>query len=287
MNMTPYTYGVIRYCHDPATGEMLNIGVILCAPAAKVIEARVEYRYERLSAAFVDFDGEHYRRTLQRFTQVLDVLRERLSANTLFDLWDVSSNAQSIVKQIWPDMDLSFQISEVMAGISDDLSETIESLFHRMVTSNYQRVAQEKRTDDEVWSVYQKPLVRRHVTSNLRSTVLTTPEVDVKFAHAFRNEKWHVLQPMSMDYVEDRSIQNKAARWLGNGVALEESSELGTLYLLLGPPLLEVHRAAYIKAKNLLHKMRINHRLIEEDEAEDFADHISAYMREHGIGEDE
>jgi hypothetical protein len=287
MNTTPYTYSVIRYLHDPATGEMLNIGVILNAPAARVIEARLEYRYERLSAAFVDFDGEHYRRTLQQFTQVLDVLRERLSTSTLFDLWDISSNAQSIAKQIWPDMDLSFQIGDVMAGISDDLSDTIESLFHRMVTSQYQRVTQEKRTDDEVWSVYQKPLVRRHVASNLRPTVLTTPEVDVKFAHAFRNEKWHVLQPLSMDLKKRENIQNKAMRWLGSAVALEANAELGTLYVLLGPPSIETNRSAYIKAKNLLHKMPIDHRLIEEDEAEDFADHISAYMREHGIGESE
>jgi hypothetical protein len=266
---------------------MLNIGVILCAPAARVIEARLEYHYERLSDAFVDFDGDHYRRTLHQFTQVLDVLRERLSATTLFDLWDISSNAQSIAKQIWPDMDLSFQIGEVMAGISDDPSDTIEQLFHRMVTSQYQRVTQEKRTDDEVWTVYQKPLVRRQVVRNLRPTVLTTPEVAVKFAHAFRNERWHVLQPMSMDYVKEESIQNKATRWLGNSVALEANPELGTLYVLLGAPLIESHRSAYIKAKNLLRKMPITHQLIEEDEAEDFADHISAYMREHGIGEAE
>ncbi len=287
MNTTPYTYSVIRYLHDPATGEMLNIGVILCAPAARVIEARLEFRYERLSDAFVDFDGEHYRRTLQQFVQVLDILRERLSATTLFDLWDISSNAQSIAKQIWPDMDLSFQIGEVMAGISDDVSNTIENLFHRMVTSQYQRLTQERRTDDDVWAVYQKPLVRRHVISNLRPTVLTTPEVDVKFAHAFRNEKWHVLQPLSMDLKRREYIQNKAMRWFGSAHALEANAELGTLYVLLGPPSIETNRSAYIKAKNLLNKMPIKHELIEEDESEDFADHISAYMREHGIGEAE
>jgi len=266
---------------------MLNIGVILCAPAARVIEARLEFRYERLSDAFVDFDGEHYRRTLQQFVQVLDILRERLSATTLFDLWDISSNAQSIAKQIWPDMDLSFQIGEVMAGISDDVSNTIENLFHRMVTSQYQRLTQERRTDDDVWAVYQKPLVRRHVISNLRPTVLTTPEVDVKFAHAFRNEKWHVLQPLSMDLKRREYIQNKAMRWFGSAHALEANAELGTLYVLLGPPSIETNRSAYIKAKNLLNKMPIKHELIEEDESEDFADHISAYMREHGIGEAE
>jgi hypothetical protein len=283
MNTTPYTYSVIRYLHDPATGEVLNIGVILSAPAAGVIEARLEHRYERLSAAFIDFDGEHYRRALQQFNQVLDILRDRLSATTLFDMWDISSNAQSVAKEIWPDTDLSFQIGEVMAGISDDLSDTIESIFHRMVTSQYQRMTQEKRTDDEVWSVYHKPLVRRHVAGNLRPTVLTTSEVDVKFAHAFRNEKWHVLQPLSMDLKRKENIQNKATRWLGNAYALEANAELSTLYVLLGPPSIETNRTAYIKAKNLLNKMPIKHQLIEEDEAEDFAEHISAYMREHGI----
>jgi hypothetical protein len=266
---------------------MLNIGVILCAPGVRIIEARLESRYERLSDAFVNFDGDHYRRTLHQFTQVLDILRQRLSANALFDLWDISANAQSIAEQIWPDMDLSFQIGEVMAGISDNPSDTLEQLFDRMVTSQYLRVKQGKRTDDEVWTVYQEPLVRRKVIRNLRPTVLTTPEVEVKFAHAFRNERWHVLQPLSMDYKKRENIQNKATRWLGNAVALEANPELGTLYVLLGPPLIETHRAAYVKAKNLLHKMPIDHQLIEEDEAEDFADRISAYMREHGIGEGE
>ena len=55
--------------------------------------------------------------------------------------------------------------------------------------------------------------------------------------------------------------------------------------MFYGPPSIETNRSAYIKAKNLLHKMPIKHELIEEDESEDFADHISAYMREHGIGE--
>jgi hypothetical protein len=88
-----------------------------------------------------------------------------------------------------------------------------------------------------------------------------------------------------MDLKKRENIQNKATRWLGNAWALEASAELGTLYVLLGPPSIETNRSTYIKAKNLLHKMPVTHQLIEEDEAEDFADHISAYMREHGIGE--
>lgn len=283
MNTIPYTYSVIRYRHDPSTGEMLNIGVILCAPTVAFLDAVTNYHYERLSEAFVNFDGDHYRRTLRQFSMVLDVLRERLTNRTLIDAWDIPSDVRSAADQIWPDKDLSFQVGKVMAGITHDPSETLRALFERMVTSQYARSEVKKRTDDEVWTSYQEPLARRRIVNKLRPTVLRTDEVELKFEHAFRNENWHVLQPMSMDYVKEESIQNKATRWLGNAVALEGNKELRKIYFLLGPPMIESYRAAYVKAKNLLHKMRIDHELIEEDAAEDFADHIEAFMKEHAV----
>src|ERR1700730_6268441 len=119
MNTVPYTYCVVRYRHDPATGEMLNIGVILSAPTANYLEERLDHHYERLSEAFSSFDGEHYRRTLRQFLAVLDILRERIRSKNLFDAWDIPSNVKSVAEYVWPDIDLSFQISETMAGITD------------------------------------------------------------------------------------------------------------------------------------------------------------------------
>jgi hypothetical protein len=283
MNTIPYSYSVIRYRHDPATGEMLNIGVILCAPTAGYLNAHLEYRYERLSEAFANFDGEHYRRTLRQFSIVLRILQERLRASSLFDVWDIPSDVTSAAKQIWPDTDLSFQTGEVMAGITDNPANDLQLLFHRMVASQYARPKLQKRTDDEVWTFYQEPLARRHVVKKLRPTVLTTDEVEIKFDYAFRNEKWHVLQPMSMDYAKEESIQNKATKWLGNALALEDNQELKKMYVLLGPPSLESHQTAYIKAKNLLHKMPVEHELIEEDGAEHFASYIESFMKEHSV----
>jgi len=283
MNTIPYTYSVIRYAHDPGTGEVLNIGIMLCAPTLRLIETRFEYRYERLSEAFVGFDGDHYRRSIRHFGRVVDILRERLEAPHLFEVWDITADVGSIIGEIWPDQDLSFQVSAVMAGITDDPKNTIDGLFQRMVTSQYSYERGEKRSDDEVWTFYQEPLIERKVVRKLRPTTLATKEVEIRFDHAFKNEKWHVLQPMSMDYAKKESIQIKATRWLGSAFALKDSRELDTLYVLLGPPLLEQHRLAYEKAKSLLNKMPIKHELIEEDAADDFADYIASYMKEHGV----
>lgn len=285
MSTIPYTYSVIRYLHDPGTGEMLNVGVVLCAPTLRIIDTRFEYRYERLSEAFVGFDGDYYRRSIRHFGRVIDVLRERLTLPHLFDVWDFAADVQSITNEVWPDQELSFQVSPVMTGITDDPQQAIEGLFRRMVTSQYLYGRAETRTDDEVWTFYQEPLIERRVIKKLRPKTLATKEVEIKFEHAFKNERWHVLQPLSMDYVRKENIQNKATRWLGNALALGENPELDTMYILLGPPELESHREAYEKAKSLLNKMPIKHELIEEDAADDFADHIASYMRRHGVDE--
>jgi hypothetical protein len=86
-----------------------------------------------------------------------------------------------------------------------------------------------------------------------------------------------------LDYVRGESIQTKAARWLGNAVALEGHPELGKLYLLLGPPQLEENRASYVRAKNLLHKMPVEHELVEEKDADEFARGLADYLRAHGV----
>jgi hypothetical protein len=113
------------------------------------------------------------------------------------------------------------------------------------------------------------------------------PEFEIKFDHAFQNRRWHAVQPITMDFVKAESLQEKATKWLGNATALKGHPQLAKLYLLLGEPRLESHRQAYDKAKNLLHKMEINHEIVEEREAEAFAHELAVFMKEHGIGADE
>lgn len=62
---------------------------------------------------------------------------------------------------------------------------------------------------------------------------------------------------------------------------MKDEEELGELVLLLGPPQSSAQRNAYAKAKDLLGKMPVTHRLIEEDEAEDFARELASLMQEH------
>lgn len=285
MNGISYTYSVVRYLHDPATGETLNVGVVLWAPSVRYLAARFEHRYERLSNTFVDFNGEHYKRALRQFEAALESVADVL-APTLLPLTQPPETVAGFIALIWPDEGLSFVSGPVLAGITDDPARALGEIFDRMVASQYALHRPERRDDEEVWAVYNAPLVRERVTRKLRPWTLETELVSLKFQRAFQNEHWHVLEPVSFDYVKAESIQRKATSLLGNVDAISDYPKLGRLNLLLGRPQNEKYQKHYTKAKNILHKMPVKHELVEEDEAEDFAKELADYMRSHGLIED-
>jgi len=116
-----------------------------------------------------------------------------------------------------------------------------------------------------------------------KQTKIVTPNYDCKFPHAFKNGKWHLLQPITFDYRDPAYIQDKATKWLGRESVLREADEFGHIYMLLGAPPYYEHKDAYKKEKSILAKMSVDHRIVEEDEAEDFAQYLQEYMQEHGV----
>jgi hypothetical protein len=282
MSTIPYTYSVVRYVHDPSAGEMLNVGIVLYAPAVPFVEARFEHRYTRLSRAFAGFDGDGYRTSVRRFERSVEHVRE-CWRDSFPALHEFPVDVGALAAKIWPDAGLSLRLGPVLAGVTDDPADTVDALFSRLVTSRQPHGQEERRTDKDVWSVYQRPLTLQAVSRALRPKTFGTPDYRLGFEHAFKNERWHVLQPVSMDYARPEYLQEKAMRCLGQASVLKGNPELGRIYLLLGAPHQRSHREAYEKAKRLLRQMPVEHELVEEDRAEEFAGKLAEYIRAHGI----
>lgn len=281
MTRLAYTYSVVRYIHDPAAGEMLNIGVLLYASSGSYFGYRLEPRFKRLSEAFSSFDGDQYRRALRQFEQAITRLWDNLTAG-LPGMFDLPTDLGALASQVWPDVDLSFRFGPTLAGVSDDAEQALESLFQRMVIDQYERPVAENRSDEDIWVSYSHRLPTE-VKRVLREKTLETEDYELKFPHAFKNGLWHLLQPVTLDYSQSGNIQDKAARWLGRATLLRDNPEVARLYLLLGAPHQEGHQRAYLRAKNILHKLPVEHRIIEEDEAADFARYLLDYMKSHGV----
>lgn len=276
--MIPYTYVVLKYVHDAGAGEMLNVGVVLLAPEAHFADVRVETKFERLSQTFKGFEGPRFRRALQAFVSAFKVVQSDFNREPLLSQRRYTT-AGDVVRSLWPDLGLSFAISEPLAGITSNAAAEVDALFDRMVTSLYDKKEAERRTDDQVWKDIYQPVLPLDVVAQLSEKSFETNEVSYKFDHAFKNGAWHVIQPVSMDYVSPDSIQRKATQWVGTTVGLEEVQELGTIYFLLGKP--TGHTVAYERAKSLLAKAPINKHIVEEHQKEIFAAELADLVRKH------
>ena len=283
MKRVPYTYCLVKYVHNPSIGEMLNIGVLMCAPERGFIGSRFNNHYERLSHAFSNFDGDHYRSIIKGVETAIDNILELTSSPALFLIHDFPENAEKLARIVAPDSTLSIQFGGMLAGITFDLEDELEHIFHEAVVSQYPQKDQRRRDDEQVWAKYRRELRQKHIDRYLRPKRFVTENYDYKFDYAFKNERWHVLKPVAMDYAQSQSLQEKATKLLGEGLAIADNPELGTLYLLLGEPREESHKGAYEKAKNLLNKIPVKKQIIEENEADDFADYLADYMEKHGV----
>jgi hypothetical protein len=281
--MNEYTYSVIRYRHDPSVGEMLNVGVALYSRETGQVGLMYDWRYKRLSEAFAGFDGEHYRRVMQRFEAGLVSIGNRLQGN-LFELLEREryKDIVAVARTVWPDQGLSYQVGPSLTGLSDDLDAELEDLFDRFVLSQYEKEERRHRRDDKaVWDEFKKALSPRGITKVLQPVKLGKNEVE--FRYAFKNERWHVLEPISLDYIDPYEIKKRAFHTLGEAYALKDEEELGAYYVLLGRPHDEQGLKRYAQALQLLSDMPVRHRIIEDVDAEAFAIELHREMVSHGL----
>lgn len=283
MKKIPYTYCLVKYLHDPKVGEMLNVGVLLVAPAASYVGIRLNRHYERLSKTFAKFDGERYRGIVERIESTVLRFRPRGDLVELFPLNDKIETVEDVISLISPDRGLSIQFGPMLAGLAEIPETELEHIYEQNVVSQYPQKGKGGRDDEQVWYHYKRSLHEKRIDIYLKPKTFASDSYEYKFDHAFKNENWHVLKPVTMDYAHAQTIQDRATKVLGEASALEGNSEIGTYYILLGEPQLESHKTAYSKAKNLLNKIPIKKEIIEEDAAEDFAAELAAYMREHGV----
>lgn len=274
----PYSYAVIKYVHDPVADEALNVGVLVFSAESRFVECKFEYNFERYSQAFANFDSQRYREVLRNFEAAIEDLREQLAAGDLFS--QLPPDAAAVVTKVWPDLYLSFRSGPSLRGITTSFVGVAADLFNRFVESQYASSRQVRRSDEEVWSTYRRKLLGTVVPRVLKEKTFSTEALSVTFPYCVKNEKWHILHPISFDYARSTSIADTAAKWLGETTVLADNQEMrnAKLYLLLGAPTDKRHAEAYGRAKRILEKIPIPHSVYEEHQVNEFAAEISEHV---------
>jgi hypothetical protein len=277
---TNYSTIILRYVHDVVTGEFANIGVVLYAPEQRFLEARFATSYERLNAIFLKIDHLHFRALMRymanRFEELSGEIREGLHIRPVNALAE-------IVKQILPPDDSSLQWSQQGGGITDDPSRVLSELYKRMVERFIAGATQISRNDEEMAKSFKAKLGR--LATRLSEKTIETKDYQYDFQFAWKNDIWHLYEPVSFDLVDPNSIREKANRWLGRGVALNDAKERFKIHFLLGEPRQAGTKEAFENALHLLQKIPGQKELVLENEVENFARHVVGQIVRHDPGE--
>lgn len=273
---TAYSYVTLRYVHDVVTGEFVNVGVVFYAPSEHYLEARFTSSYERLNALFLKIDHANYRNLVRylsnRFVELAAELRDGLNLTPL-------QKIEELVRRVLPQDDSSLQWSSMSGGFSENLGETVGQLYARLV-ERYTRSGEVASRDDEDIAKPFKARLRKAV-EKLHEKRIVAKDYEYDFQYAWQNSIWHLYEPVSFDLIDPGSIVEKANRWLGRGVALNDSRERFKIHFLLGEPKRPGTEKAFENARHLLEKIPAQKELISENQMEQFADSVAAEIAGH------
>ena len=270
-----YTYSVLRYRHDAMSGETLNVGVVLFSAVNRELQTRFSTKYGRLKTVFPQLDGEAFRSTLRIIEKGLESLGP-LGPRFMLGSGDVRTLVETVLKQD----ESAFHWSEMHEGVTHDLQDEADYLFRRFVTWS-QEASPGRRTDSDVWKPVKQALRARQIDVKLEAKEIRSNLTDVKFDHAWKNGKWHVFQPLSLDLQKEDRIQKKVAEWSGYLVHLQEASEDFQSYFILGKPQKSELLETYNDMAEALRRSPGNPLVYTDEQTDDLADVIEDQVKAH------
>lgn len=273
-----YSFSVLRYVHDPVTQEFINIGVAVFSPEAQYLRAICTTSYGRITHMFQRIDGPRFRQLSRYIQDQICAVEESYKSALPFE---TTPTIEHLLARVLPPDDSAIQFSKAGVGLSADLDRTLHDLYQRHVEMYAVSGESPRRTDEDVWRVFREPLDRALVTPRLKPKRIVASSYEYEFERSWKNEVWHVYEPVSFDMVEGASMLDKANRWVGRATSLMDSSDPFRIHMLLGEPTDDRLKATFIKAQNILNKMPGEKEFIRESEAEAFAEELSREVQGH------
>lgn len=276
-----YSYATLRYVHDPLSGEYVNVGVVLIAPAIgaspAIILGRTSHKIGRIRAMFPDLDRSSH---IDAMHMADRALRRACTKFNKSDLFDCTLEPMTVLKAVLPVDDSSLQWSQIGSGITKDLEKTFERLFLRFV-ARYEKHTHQRRSDEDVWRPVRALLEEREVSIDLEAKTIATSDDSIEFKHAWKNGVWHMYEPISLDLADADGIMQKVHRWLGNLTSVQDANEQFVPYFILGGPTDSRLDGVYEKAKRVLAKSPIHVQVFEEQHIGLLVDRIEADIELH------
>jgi Protein of unknown function (DUF3037) len=249
----PFQYALVQYGHDLVTDEWLNVGLAIYSGEHRYFRCELLLKYQRLTQAFPGADGEFYKRYMVNLQTSLTQLTLSVGRDQL-SFMATPHQLEGLLASVMTPDDVSVRFGEIRGGLADDLDDTFEEMYQRLVEHYVEAAPEERRSDADILTSLRRTLREADLITKLPSRKIQTPLDELEFPHAWKNGKWNVIQPLSLDAKRPETIRRKAKEVLGSATMLGQASDAATLFVVLGRPQgleYDVQRA-YRKARSAL-----------------------------------
>ncbi|MGX6570184.1 DUF3037 domain-containing protein [Cupriavidus necator] len=278
-NRKPYSYSILKYVHDVATGEFANVGVALYCHENGFFFFDCRRTLGRLAEIFPDIRASRFKSLLspisKRFSQIREEYQSKLDLNVQ------ARSLEEILGSVLPKDDSALVWSEVATGRSFDLEKTARTIYARYVTKYDKPRKHQRRSDEDVWRSFRRSLENRNVLRYFDEKVIHGRSDDVKFELAWKNGVWHCVEPVSFDLAAADSIREKAHKCAGQILGVSDSADKFKLYLVLGKPAGEDLSEAFDKAVGILKHIPVPTEIYLEENQDQLADKLAQQIIAH------
>ncbi len=272
--MKKYQYQVIRYIHDYATGEFVNVGLVIYEPTLSYLRCKVIPRFGRVSNFFLDVKGHYLISTLKYLETEINKIADNIygSASSYLGI-------EAITSSILPKDDSALVCTEAFMAIDTDMDMAFNDLFERLVNKYTEDPEANPHNDNYAWKQYYKEYFEKYgLTKKLgKHSVKTNTDV-IEFDKAWKNGVWNCYQSVSFDLSRTDSIKNKAYKWSGILKQLETTNEPLHIYFLTAAPKKDGGLKKLIEEALTLNSPNVSVTLVTENEAEQFAEKVKKDM---------
>lgn len=269
--MSGYQYTLIKYVHNDASGECVNVGLAMFAPERRWFRVRFNPRYSRIKQFFSNaFDADHYRNVVRALSERFDhltasLLREERDDSTASG--ESPDRLRRIMESVLPEDSTVFRWGPLCGGVTRDVDGRFDALFSEFVTRHDKPTPRQLRQESQMWSDFERLAKQRDLDDSLKPYTVNSDVYQYEFHGSFRNGKPNVIEPISLDLQAGENIVEKATQWTGRLVALSRNQEFA-LHAILAPPSDESLRPYFDKARDLLGSQRdiVKHLIVERED---------------------
>lgn len=273
-----YSYATLRYVHDTAIAEFVNVGVAIYSPDNSYFKVICRSSLGRVADIFPDIKRSSFRSLMRDISNRYKDISEILASALNFE--GEHKSIEALLGSVLPVDDSSLIWSPAGAGLTTDPEKTARELFLRYVSKYDPESKKHKRTDDDIWRNFHKGLEERQISKYFTEKVIASDIDQVKFKSAWKNGVWHCIEPISFDLAAAEGIKDKALRFLGQMTSVADAGEKFKIYLIVGEPSADLS-PALDKALAILKKIPVDMEIYREQEEVDLLNTLKTKIQVH------